>query len=791
MRAAVRAGADAVYFGYAGFNARARATNQTAETLADAMDFLHAHGVRGYVTLNTLVFDAELPALEAAIRECARAGVDAVIVQDLGVARLVRAIAPTLPLHASTQMTCTDAGSVQLAIELGATRVILARELSLADLAAIRATAPEAELEVFVHGALCIAYSGQCLTSEAFGGRSANRGACAQACRLPYDLLVDGERRELGPHAHLLSPEDLEASAIVPELAKLGIASLKIEGRLKGPEYVDAAVRLYREARDGAACEATRLDALQSFSRGSGPGFFPGVDHQRLVDGRSCDHRGLELGTLAAVARRRGRAWLHVPDPTHPIRRGDGLLVEGHRAGEGEVGGRVWEIEGDHLWLGPDVAIDDALVGHRVFKTSDPAREREIQARIERTPKRVTIDVELRGAMGEAPTLRATSDRGHVAEVVLDAALEPARTTPLDEARVRDAMSRLGDTPFELRRLSVSMPASAILPVSALNRARRALTDALARSLDRAHATTDATAATLPRLPLPPPPAGGLTVLCRNLEQAFAALDAGADTLGLDFLELTGTGEAVRAIRARQPDATLALAPPRIRKPGEEKIDRFLRGLSPTMLYVRGLGALRDAASAEDGIARLGDFSLNVTNHVSAREVLGRGLVAFTPSFDLDAAQLLGLLDDELAPRAEVVLHHPMPLFHMEHCVIAALLSDGADYRTCGRPCEKHRVSLRDRAGIEHPVEADVGCRNTVFHGRAQSAADLVPQLVTRGVSRFRLDLVRERPEEVTRLVRAYAALIRGERTPRETLTELRAEGGYGVVKGTLRVLNA
>lgn len=790
MRAAVRAGADAVYFGYAGFNARARATNQTAETLADAMDFLHAQGVRGYVTLNTLVFDAELPALEAAIRECARAGVDAVIVQDLGVARLVRAIAPTLPLHASTQMTCTDAGSVQLAIELGATRVILARELSLADLAAIRATAPEAELEVFVHGALCIAYSGQCLTSEAFGGRSANRGACAQACRLPYDLLVDGELRDLGPHAHLLSPEDLEASAMVPELAKLGIASLKIEGRLKGPEYVDAAVRLYREARDGAACEATRLDALQSFSRGSGPGFFPGVDHQRLVDGRSCDHRGLELGTLAAVARRRGRAWLHVPSPAHPIRRGDGLLVEGHRAGESEVGGRVWEIEGDHLWLGPDVAIDDTLVGHRVFKTSDPTREREIQARIERTPKRVTIDVELRGSMGEAPTLRATSDRGHMAEVVVDAELEPARTTPLDAARVRDAMSRLGDTPFELRRLSVTVPPSAILPISALNRARRALTDALTRSLDRAHATTEATAATLPRPPLQPPPPGGLTVLCRNLEQAFAALDAGADTLGLDFLELTGTGEAVRAIRARHPEAILALAPPRIRKPGEEKIDRFLRGLSPTMLYVRGLGALRDAGSTADGIARLGDFSLNVTNHVSAREVLGRGLVAFTPSFDLDAAQLLGLLDDELAPRAEVVLHHPMPLFHMEHCVIAALLSDGADYRTCGRPCEKHRVSLRDRAGIEHPVEADVGCRNTVFHGRAQSAADLVPQLLARGVSRFRLELVRERPEEVTRLVRAYAALIGGERTPRETLSDLRAEGGYGVVKGTLRVLN-
>src|SRR3984957_15055815 len=194
MRAAVRAGADAVYFGLQGFNARARATNFDATGLEATMRELHAHGVRGYVTLNTLVFDAELAALESAVRACAGAGVDAVIVQDLGVTKLVRAIAPDLPIHASTQMTCTDAAGVELARSLGATRIILARELSLDDIAAIR-QGTDAELEVFVHGALCISYSGQCMTSEAIGGRSANRGACAQACRLPYELVGDGGPR--------------------------------------------------------------------------------------------------------------------------------------------------------------------------------------------------------------------------------------------------------------------------------------------------------------------------------------------------------------------------------------------------------------------------------------------------------------------------------------------------------------------------------------------------------------------------------------------------------------------
>ena len=201
----------------------------------------------------------------------------------------------------------------------------------------------------------------------------------------------------------------------------------------------------------------------------------------------------------------------------------------------------------------------------------------------------------------------------------------------------------------------------------------------------------------------------------------------------LDFLELTGTGDAIRALRQRTVRPHVTLAPPRIRKPGEEKIDRYLAGLEPDAILVRGLGALHETTN--DGIPRIGDFSLNVTNAITASEVLSRGLAAFTPSFDLDAGQLATLLTPAYAPFAEVVVHHPMPLFHMEHCVIAALLSEGKDHRTCGRPCDRHRVSLRDRAGLDHPVEADVGCRNTVFHAAPQSAAHLVATVRDRGAS--------------------------------------------------------
>ncbi len=802
MEAAVKAGADAVYFGLAAFNARARATNFEEASLAETVHYLHQHGVRAYVTLNTLVFDDELSALETAVRTCAEAGVDAVIVQDLGVLRLVSAVAPTLPIHASTQMTCTDAASVAFATSLGAKRVILARELSIGDIAAVK-RATSAELETFVHGALCVSYSGQCLTSEAIGGRSANRGACAQACRLPYELVVDGERRDLGDVAYLLSPEDLEASALVPELLAAGVISLKIEGRLKGPSYVAATTSLYRSAIDGTASEEQRKTALATYTRGSGAGFLEGVDHQRLVEGRSPDHRGLEVGVVTGAMRKGQRTTIEVKLDDQ-IARGDGILVEGGREGKGELGGRIWEIgvhgrdvtaaqPGDaaSVWLGPDKGTFALTAGARVFRTDDPAREKAALT----SHRRIGLEMRLTAKIGERPTLSATTDRGRAATVPIDAIVEHAKSAPQggdgdghpQEGVFTDKLGRLGETPYELTSLALDVPRDAFIPPSALNRARRELCAELGKT--RVHATTGVTAAELlerARAPLGAArPSGGLFALCRNEAQANAALDAGADGIILDFLELTGTGNAVRALRARGP-CHITLAPPRILKPGEEKIVSFLTQLAPDAMLVRGLGGLMDARS---GMPKVGDFSLNVTNRLTAREVLSRGLTAFTPAFDLDADQLTALLDGELAAFAEVVVHHPMPLFYTEHCVFAALLSDGKDHRTCGRPCDRHAVSLRDRAGMEHPVIADVGCRNTVFHARAQSAADLMPRLRDLGVRRFRVELVRESAEETTRIIKSYRDLLAGKVAPRDVFKACQSEGGYGVVRGSLRVL--
>ncbi len=806
LEAAIAAGADAVYFGVEGFNARARATNFGLDSLPETVRLLHAHRVKAHLTLNTLVFDAELEAWAELVRAAEAAGVDAVIVQDLGAVGLVRRIAPGLRIHASTQMTCTDAASVEFAASLGADRVVLARELSLDDIAQI-ARATQVELEVFVHGALCVAYSGQCLTSEAIGGRSANRGACAQACRLPYELVVDGVLRDLGERAYLLSPQDLEASAVIPQLIDLGVRSFKIEGRLKGADYVAATTRLYRHTVDaalgaGAAPdEATKRRAIQSYSRGSGPGFLSGVNHQHLVEARSCDHRGLEVGIARGKEERAGRRTLLLETSVR-IARGDGLLVEGGWAGEGEIGGRVWALElgGEDvssapagslvkLWFGPDHELGEVSRGRRVFRTHDPETEREIGAVLAREPYRERLDLAIAGNYGEPFVLSARSERGRSAQVVGDCTVEPAQNQPTSAAELTEKLGRLGDSSFVLGKLAVRLPSDAWLPVSALNRARRALVAALNEPVTGAlaRATRALPGPDHAQAVLPAPPPGGLFALCRNRAQADAALAAGASGVYLDFLELTGTGSALRDLRAA--GALVGVAPPRIRKPGEEKIDRYLAGLSPDAVLVRSLGALFEL-DRSSGALQIGDFSLNVSNRLTAREVLARGLAAFTPSFDLDSPRLLTLLEGVLAPYAEVVLHHPMPLFHMEHCVIAALLSDGKDHLTCGRPCERHQLALRDRADMDHPVEADVGCRNTVFHASPQSAAELVPALLAAGVQRFRVELVRESAEETTRVVSAYRELLAGRLTGRDVFRDLRATGGYGVVRGSLRVLS-
>jgi len=468
-RAAVANGADAVYFGLPRFNARMRADNFTPEQLPGLVRFLHEHRCRAIAVLNILIFPDELADAERELIMLDAAGVDAVMVQDLGVATLAQRLGLRMEVHASTQMTITNPEAVKFIARLGVKRVVLARELSLKEIAQFDPTM--IELEVFVHGALCVAYSGQCLTSEALGQRSANRGECAAACRLPYDLIVDGARKDLGACRYLLSPQDLAGARDVPDLFRLGIAAFKIEGRLKSPEYVAATTQIYRKAIDQAvngqrsAVSAEDWYRLEmAFSRGLYTGWLHGVNHQKLVQGQFGTKRGPLVGEVRNVS------YDHVDVEIRcPLRAGDGVLFEGEK----EQGGRVWEVRGDSLYFERGKIDFRALnPGDRVWKTSDPQLEKELRRTFagEIPRPKQPLDIRVSGKAGEPLVLVA---RGVSAQSAMP--LQPARKRPLTTESLREQLGRLGDTDFEIRELRNELVGEVILPVSELNRLRREL----------------------------------------------------------------------------------------------------------------------------------------------------------------------------------------------------------------------------------------------------------------------------------------------------------------------------
>ncbi len=970
LRAAIEAGADSVYFGLKHFSARAKVGFSLAE-LPEVMATLHRRGVKGFVTFNTLVFDHELDEAARALAEIAEAGADAIIVQDLGVLRMARRIAPGLEIHGSTQMSITSADGVKLAQSLGASRVTLARELSLDEVRAIRA-ATDCELEIFVHGALCVAYSGQCFSSEAWGGRSANRGQCAQACRLPYEMLVDGEAAPLGDARYLLSPGDLFALRQIPEIVEIGISALKIEGRYKDAEYVALTTRAYREAVDTACAgrplavdPARELQLEQVYSRGLGPYFLNGANHQAVVNGRAPRHRGVLMGRVARVA---GAAVTIEPAAAHaiaPLKPGDGVVFDAadwRSPEEPEEGGRVFQVtplggqvaprggggelrdgqpdprgggrelrggqldprggpvtppgrqvalrggqvdprggielrggqvdprgegrelcggqldprgegrelcggqfdsrggarelcggqldprgEGRELCRGQvdprgeggelcggqldpraegndprsggsdprsrsndprggrielrfaNGAVNPARIrpGDLVWRTHDPEIEKAARpftapaapVRKQRADVRVTAR--------EGQPLETEWRVGQVAvQVRSSSPLSAARNSGLDARLLREQFGRLGNTPYEMGEIELQVTGAPFAPSSLLNQVRRQAVEELQQRQSAGAATTPARlpdrsgevyahrATARPAAGAPPT----LHLLVRDGAQLAAALAAGPAGITLDYLDLYGLRPSIE--RVRQSGIEVRVASPRVLKPGEERIVDFLLGCDCPIL-VRSTGlleALRGVPSGPGPHELTGDFSLNAANALTAGELLDMGLARLTPTHDLNAAQLAELARRVGGGAIEAVAYQHLPVFHTEHCVFCRFLSKGTSYKDCGRPCEEHRVALRDAAGRAHPVVADVGCRNTVFGAEAQEASQHLQSWREAGIHRFRLEFAHETADQVTRVARAFEETLSGRRTPRELAQTLARVTPQGTTQGSLYV---
>jgi len=795
LRAAVTAGADAVYFGLPAFNARLRAENFTKQDLPQVMEYLHARGRRGYLTMNVLIFPSELPEAERLLRLASAAKVDALIIQDLGLVRLAKAVCPEIELHASTQMTLTSPEGVAFARRQGLQLAVLARELSLRELAKFPVPSDPAglPLEVFVHGALCVAYSGQCLTSEVLGRRSANRGECAQACRLPYSLEVDGQPRDLGDRSYLLSPQDLAAVEEIPELIRLGLRSFKIEGRLKSPDYITAVTSVYRKAIDRAlanqpspASQEDKYRLEMTFSRGLFSGWFHGVDHQQLVHARF----GKKRGPLAGRIARTGPDWVELETPLVALRPGDGVVIDRGTDTENEPGGFLFGVDKNRLlFRRGSMPADTAQPGDRVWKTRDPQLEKQLKAeRSKEVPaSTAALDLHISGRTGQHLLIKAKTGTQQQ-EISSSIPLAAAKSRPLTQESLQEQLARLGGTPFHLGQLTLDLPEPVILPVSELNRLRRTLVSRLTSDLPHTKSFSKAE----PQLSKLLAPIAAkrtamagkwkLSVLCRDPAQAEALLKESPDLLVLDFEDLRRFGPTVEAIRQKS-KVPVYLATPRIQKAGETGFFRLIENAKPDGVLIRNLGGLDHFRSLQ--LPMVGDFSLNVANPLSADLFISEGLRTLTPSYDLNISQILELLRSAPPEWFELTLHQHIPMFHMEHCVFAAFLSQGKDHLTCGRPCDRHRIAVRDRVGEAHPIRADVGCRNTVFNARPQSGVSHLPVLLAAGLRKFRIELLDESPDESVRLLRAYRETLSGRQDPDGLARSLGARDQLGVLSSS------
>ncbi len=796
-RAAVANGADAIFFGLPKFNARLRADNFTEDDLPELMEFLHGHGVRGFVTMNTLVFTGELAAAEEQLILLEKCGVDAIIVQDLGLARLCRHVAPSIEIHASTQMTITSPEGLAFADQLyQLDRAVLARELSLKHISKFN---PQecVPLEVFVHGALCVAYSGQCLTSESLGQRSANRGECAQACRMPYTLVVDGEERDMEDVRYLLSPQDLAAVDFIPDLVKQGVVSYKIEGRLKSPEYVAAITKVYRKAIDAAVAEddspitdEDRYSMEMTFSRGLSSGWLEGTNHPRLTHGKFGKKRGVYLGEVTDCS----RGWVEVKLATRiPVKAGDGVVFDAGENRDHEQGARVWQVKGERLMFHHEHSGLDwnrIKTGQKIWKTDDPKLNNVLKASWKNAklePLRKTLDITVTGSAGMAMNLNC----GDVT-VSSEGVLEIAQSRPFTQEFLEKQLGRLGGTLWKLGKLTNLLEGAVMMPVSAVNRLRRALIEAMDnqdKEVAPARVSTAELADLMPERKTDESSQRELSTLCRSMEQIEAALAAGVANIYVDFEDIRRGKEAVALVR-QSGGTRVHLATPRIQKSGEAGFFKVVERAEPDGVLIRNLGGIAYFKDHTD-FYKTGDFSLNCANPITAKILREEGkLDHLTVSYDLNIDQVLDLLVKAPTDWFELTLHQHMPMFHMEHCVFCTFLSDGGtSILDCGKPCEKHHVQLKDRVGQLHTLKADVGCRNTLFNGRSQTGARFYQQLRGTGLRRFRVDFLDEDRAAAEKSIHAYQQLLAGETSGQHLWQNLDVTEQLGVTEGTLQVI--
>jgi len=721
--AAVQNGADAVYIGGRMFGARANASNFYGEELKFAVDYCHRRGVKLYMTVNTLVRDSEMPEVYEMVREAVEYGIDAAIVQDLGVAGMLREHFPDLALHASTQMTVMNRAGAEAAKSMGMVRVVPARECTARDIQSIAKAG--LEVEVFVHGALCVGVSGQCLLSSMIGGRSGNRGRCAQPCRLPYTM--DGKKK------HFLSPADLCTLNDLDKIVAAGATSLKIEGRLKRAEYVAVVVKAYREALDRvlAGKPVDKLDTtelLKIFNRGGFTrGYALGKNDGGIMATARPNHWGVKVGDVLSVKNDKARVRL-----TAPLHKGDGLEARGKH---GDNGILVQSIEGNLLGVPEGVKAGDEL-----YRTTDTEQLQRAQESCAVENRAREVDAVFTARVGEPCVLELGGARAE-GDIV-----QKAKGRPLDEAAVRKQISKLGDTVFVLKDLKCEMDADAFLPVSALNALRREAAQKLEEALMSAEVPqriAEYKEAAFPFMRKPQT----LYVLQSDDVQELIAAEEDADELYFaphDY-EKAALEKALKDL----PEKAAVVLPTAL---DDAELAEALAAIGSRRIVCNNIAQVRENCIA--------DVGLNVFNRMTAQRLCDMGAVRVTASAEctLNEAERLA----KVMP-VEFIVQGNVPLMVLRHCPIRAEAGlDEAGRENC-RMCGRCGTTLTDRKGEKLellPYHARTGCRMQVYSAQVFSALQEMPRISKAGFAAVRVIGTRQELMRVKAAAQSTSAKI-------------------------------
>lgn len=760
LLAAVKNGADAIYVGGASFGARKEAAF-SHEELVKVINFSHLHNVKVYVTVNTTIFDQELEALKEYIHFLYLNDVDAIIVQDLGVAHLVKQLYPDFELHFSTQMTLHNTKGVEFAKRFGADRVVVARENTLEEIKAMK-EAVDIDLEVFVHGALCVCYSGQCLMSSMIGARSGNRGACAQTCRLPYELvdLSTGETIDSSVGDFLLSPKDLKTIDEIGALIDAGVTSFKIEGRLKKPEYVATVVKAYREAIDQYV--ATRKvqiskqmhqDMEQIFSRGFTKGYLFGERGASLMSAKRPNHKGILIGEVMSVKGKRATI-----DLKSSLEVGDGLrFVSLNQKDQGLQVQKMF-VKGKTVTLAPKGCVELELPfavtkGMKVYKTTSVSLIKKATV-TEKSIDKINIYGEVSAKKGEPLKIMAWDDDSNFVTVETTECFAKAQTTPLSLDRLKQQLEKTGSTPFDFAYLSINMDEGITLPISIINQIRRELLEKLEKMRVKTHVNRTKSVIEPPislneKTSVTPQ----LMVSVRNIKQLQTVL--AQDIKTIYYKDIKTLKRAVEV--ATEYGATIIPQLPRIMTDAEiSYATKVIESLPLQTLMLGEYGmyeALRDK-----NYTLLTDFSFNTNNVQSIEAFKQLGISQVTLSYEINQRQMRNLLKDAPLPM-EMVVYTRIPMMITKHCPVKFL-----NQQDVCRMCLTTPFGLRDRKNKILPLLRTGNCLTEIFNSQHLILIEFLSELKRMGVQTFRLEFTNESDEVMIKTIQAYQkALATGQ----------------------------